>query len=74
MDFTEHEIKRLEKYLRDTFGNQHINLRERSKSGDSLEVLIGGEFIGVIYKDAEEDDISYDFNMAILEFDLPESA
>jgi hypothetical protein len=74
MEFNQDEIKRLEKYLKDTFGNQDINLRERSKAGDSLEVLIGGEFIGVIYKDAEEDDISYDFNMAILEFDLPESA
>ena len=74
MEFNHDEIKRLEKYLRDTFGNQNINLRERSNAGDSLEVLLGGEFIGVIYKDAEEDDISYDFNMAILEFDLPESA
>ena len=30
------------------------------------------EFIGVLYKDDEDGDVSYDFNMSILEFDLPD--
>ncbi len=65
------ELARVQKYLQNKFGNQNIRLRERMQSDGSVEVYIGEEFIGVIYKDEEEDDISYDFNMSILEIDLP---
>ena len=65
------ELARVQKYLQNKFGNQNIRLRERMQSDGSVEVYIGEEFIGVIYKDEEEGDISYDFNMSILEIDLP---
>ena len=65
------ELARVEKYLQNKFGNQNIRLRERMQSDGSVEVYLGEEFIGVIYKDEEEGDISYDFNMSILEIDLP---
>ena len=65
------ELARVQKYLQNKFGNQNIRLRERMQSDGSVEVYIGEEFIGVIYKDEEEGDISYDFNMSILEVDLP---
>ena len=65
------ELARVEKYLQNKFGNQNIKLRERMQSDGSVEVYLGEEFIGVIYKDEEEGDISYDFNMSILEIDLP---
>ena len=43
------------------------------KDADSpAEVSIGQEFIGVIYRNFEEGEISYDFNMAILPEDLQE--
>ena len=32
---------------------------------------MGQEFIGVLFKDEEDGEISYSFNMAILEEDLP---
>jgi hypothetical protein len=35
-------------------------------------VHVNGEFIGVIFKDEEDGETSYAFNMAILEMDLPE--
>jgi hypothetical protein len=38
-----------------------------------VEVQVAGEFIGVIFKDDEDGEISYAFNMAILEMDLPEA-
>ncbi|HIL28120.1 MAG TPA: DUF3126 family protein, partial [Micavibrio sp.] len=42
-----------------------------SQTDDSVEVLLNGEFLGVIYKDDEDpSDVSYDFNMAILDMDL----
>ena len=65
------ELARVEKYLQNKFGNQNIRLRERMQSDGSVEVYIGEEFIGVIYKDEEEGDVSYDFNMSVLEMDLP---
>lgn len=68
------EIDRLQKYLQQKFGNSQINLAARKEADDSVEVKLNGEFIGVIYRDEEEGDVSYDFNMAILEMDLPPAA
>jgi Protein of unknown function (DUF3126) len=65
------EIVRLQKYLQDKFGNKTLSLTERKEAKDSVEVTLAGEFIGVIYRDDDEGDVSYDFNMAILEMDLP---
>ena len=67
---TRSEIWRIEKYLRSLFRLDTITLVERQKS-DSVEVHVGGEFIGVLFKDEEEGEVSYSFNMAILEMDLP---
>ena len=65
------EMARVQKYLRDKFGNDSIQLRDRPQSDGSVEVYLGDEFMGVIYKDDEEGVISYDLNMSILEIDLP---
>lgn len=64
------EIFKLEKYLRSTFRLDTIEVRQRPQKEDSAEVYIGDEFIGVLYRDDEDDDLSYSFSMAILEFDL----
>jgi hypothetical protein len=66
------EIWRVEKYLRNLFRLDTIVLVERPKQTDSVEVHVNGEFIGVIFKDEEDGEVSYAFNMAILEMDLPE--
>jgi len=68
------EIARLQQYLQQKFGNANISLVARKEADDSVEVKLNGEFIGVIYRDEEEGDVSYDFNMAILEMDLPPAA
>ena len=68
---TPDEISRLTNYLQKTFGHSTIHVRKRPQKDDSGEVYIGDEFIGVIYRDDEDpDDLSYNFSMAILEFDL----
>ena len=68
---TRTEIWRVEKYLRNLFRLDTITLMERQQK-DSVEVHVGGEFIGLIYRTDEEGEVSYDFNMSILEMDLPE--
>jgi hypothetical protein len=69
--FSPPETARLQKYLQEKFANKNITLAARKEAKDSVEVKLGGEFIGVIYKDEDDGETSYDFNMAILADDLP---
>ena len=64
------EIKSLETYLRKTFDLEAIEVRKRAKKQDSVEVFVKEEFVGVIYKDDEDNEITYQFQMAILADDL----
>jgi hypothetical protein len=64
------EIKSLETYLRKTFDLKAIEVRKRQKKQDSVEVFVKDEFIGIIYKDDEDNEITYQFQMAILADDL----
>ena len=64
------DLIKVERYLRNTFGNPSIGVRARPKKTDSAEVYLGEEFIGVLYEDDEDGDLSYNFQMAILAEDL----
>jgi hypothetical protein len=64
------EVKKLDAYLKKLFANPRIRVVPRPKKDDSAEVYIGEEFIGVLFVDDEDDDKSYNFQMAILESDL----
>jgi hypothetical protein len=64
------EIQKLTRFLRTKFELSRIEVRRRPQKADSAEVYIGDEFIGVIFKDEEDGELSYNFSMAILDFDL----
>lgn len=64
------EIVKLEKYLRSTFRLDTIVVRQRPQKDDSAEVYIGDEFVGILFRDDEDDELSYSFQMAILDYDL----
>jgi hypothetical protein len=64
------ELAKVERYLRRTFANQAIRVVPRPRKDDSAEVYIGEEFVGVLYLDDEDEDRSYNFQMAILDTDL----
>ena len=66
------EVRKLDAYLKKLFSNPKIRVVPRPKKDDSAEVYIGEEFIGVLFVDDEDDDRSYNFQMAILETDLDE--
>ena len=66
------EIAKLTKFLRAKFQLPNIAVRKRPQKNDSGEVYIGEEFIGVIFRDEEDGELSYNFSMAILNFDLEE--
>jgi len=58
-------------HLRTTFRVDTIETRGRPNKDDSVEVYLGDEFIGVIFKDEVDGRTTFMFNMAILDFDLP---
>jgi hypothetical protein len=64
------EVKKLETYLKKLFGNPRMRVVPRPKKDDSAEVYVGDEFIGVLFVDDEDDERSYNFQMAILGTDL----
>ena len=66
------EVRKLDAYLKRVFGNPKLRVVPRPKKDDSAEVYIGEEFIGVLFVDDEDDDRSFQFQMAILEEDLAE--
>ncbi|NVJ70114.1 MAG: DUF3126 family protein [Alphaproteobacteria bacterium] len=68
---TPNEIARLQAYLQGKFNNNMIKLIRRPKANDSVEMMLGEEFIGVIYRDEDEGEVSYSMNVCVLEEDLP---
>jgi hypothetical protein len=64
------EVRKLDTYLKKLFGNARLRVVPRPKKEDSAEVYVGDEFIGVLFVDDEDDERSYNFQMAILGTDL----
>ncbi len=69
-DIQPEEVSKLQAYMQGKFKTTGFALKMREKAKDSVEVILNGEFIGLIYKDEDEGETSYDFNMAILDIDL----
>lgn len=66
------EVRKLDAYLKRLFSNPKIRVVPRPKKDDSAEIYIGEEFIGVLFVDDEDEDRSYQVQIAILESDLEE--
>lgn len=64
------DLERVQTYMRRLFTNTQIRVVARPKKKDSAEVYLGEEFIGVLFEDKEDGDLSYNFQMAILDTDL----
>jgi hypothetical protein len=64
------EIKKLDAYFKKVFGNPGLQVKARPRKNDSAEVYMGDEFLGIVFKDDEEGELSYNFSMAILDVDL----
>ena len=64
------EVLRVQTYLRLKFSNDMLTLKRGAKE-DMVEVFMEDEFIGTLFRDDEDGEVSYAFNMAIPEFDLP---
>ncbi len=67
---TRDEILKLERYLKQVFRLPELQVRQRPRKEDSAEVYVGEEFIGILFRDDDEGETAYQFQMAILDFDL----
>lgn len=63
------ETQKLEKYLKDKL-HPGLTLKARDKTADSVEVYLGAEFLALVYKDVDEGETAYQFQMTVLEEDL----
>ncbi len=67
---TRDEIIKLERYLQRMFRMSDLQVKQRPQKDDSAEVYLGEEFIGVLFRDEDEGETAYQFQMAILDYDL----
>lgn len=66
----EEEIKNIQAYLRAKFGTERISIKKGDGKDAPVEVYINKEYVGPIYKNTDDGEVSYDFMMSILKEDL----
>jgi len=64
------DAPKLQRYLRKVFNNDGLRVVPHKKKNDMAEVFMGDEFIAPLYREDEDGEISYQFQMAILDIDL----
>lgn len=64
------ELRKLDAYFKRVFQTPNLQVKARPKKDDSAELYKDDEFLGVIYRDEDEGELSYNFSMAILDIDL----
>ncbi|GGA82867.1 MULTISPECIES: DUF3126 family protein [Brucella] len=64
------ELRKLDAYFKRVFKNPGLEVKARPRKNDSCELYLDDEFLGLIYKDEEDGELSYNFSMAILDVDL----
>ncbi len=70
MILTPEENEKVQIYLQQLFWNPEIAVRPGEGKDAPSEVYVGKEFIGVVYKNDDDGEISYDWNMSILQEDI----
>ena len=64
------EIDRVQNFLTTKFRGADIKLKSREETDDSVEFIIDGETLGIVFKDDEDGDICYHVQMTILSEDI----
>ena len=66
----EQKLQKIQDYLNRIFKTDNFVTKKRKNNGDSCEIYIGDEFLGLIYEEIEENETAYQFHMTILDEDL----
>ena len=64
------EIQRVQNFFTTKFRGADIKLKSREETDDSVEFIIDGETLGIVFKDDEDGDICYHVQMTILSEDI----
>ena len=64
------EIYKVQNFLNAKFSGTEIKLKPREETDDSVEFIINGETLGIVFKDDEDGDICYHVQMTILREDI----
>jgi len=67
---TPNEIAKVQSYLRRTFATDRIAIHPPAKPNAPIEVYAGDEFVGVLHRDEEDGEVSYDLHISVLQEDL----
>ena len=67
------EIKQIQEYLNSKFDSEKFVAKKRKSIDDSCEIFLHDEFIGLVYIEEDEGEVSYQFHMTILREDLLDS-
>ena len=67
---TEFEIRQLQDYLNHKFKTDKFIAKKRKSIEDSCVIFIDDEFVGLVYIEDDEGEVSYQFHMTILKEDL----
>ena len=69
---TEYEIKQIQDYLNHKLKTDKF-WQKRKSIEDSCEIFLNDEFVGLVYIEDDEGEISYQFHMTILKEDFLDS-
>ena len=69
---TKSEIQKLEKYFQTLMNTHNLYIKESTSTAAPAEVYKASKFLGVIYKNEDEGEVSYDFHLTVLPEDLQE--
>ena len=64
------DTAKVQRYLRQRFGNHKLTLARREHKDDSAELMLEDEFIGVVFRDDEDGDTCYHVQITVLAEDL----
>ena len=64
------DTAKVQRYLRQRFGNHKLTLARRENKDDSAELMLEDEFIGVVFREDEDGVTCYHVQITVLAEDL----
>jgi hypothetical protein len=64
------ELAAVQAHLRRLLGNERLKLSLPQRKNASVELFVGGEFVGTVHRDAEDGEVSYAVQIVVLAEDL----
>ena len=70
MSISARELAQVESYLRRRLGCPALRIAHHATQKEMGEIFLGEEFLGTVYRDTEDGEVTFDINITILQEDL----